>query len=513
MTSMTETDAAARHELRRAAALAMGGARKLEKRAEAGQLNARERVDRLFDPESFRESGLFATSHLEADKDITPADGKVTGTGDVDGRRAAVISYDFTVKGASSGQVSNKKMQHMKDLATRCGMPLVYLAESTGVRMPDIMGGTGMGSGNERTRFLRKRDSPWASAVFGYAFGSATWHTVSSDFAVFRKGAVMAVSSPGLVSRATGQQVDAEELGGWKLHAEVTGFADAVANTDEEAIDLVRRFLGYLPAHNGEAPPVVPVTPGSGERSAELRSLVPQSRSQVYDVRKVIEVVADTGSVFPIKAAYGKSLVTCLARIDGRSVGIIANNPIFKGGAIDGAACDKATSFLTLCDSYNIPLVFLVDQPGFLIGLEAERNKVAGKIINWMNALALVTVPKVTVMMRKNYGQAYANMGGGFTADATAAWWSAEVSFMDPRSAVGVVYGVTQEDDPELYERRLAEMARESTAYDVARVYGVQDVIDPADTRGFLIGALRDNHLARTGGVGEHLLRTWPTSF
>ncbi len=129
--------------------------------------------------------------------------------------------------------------------------------------------------------------------------------------------------------------------------------------------------------------------------------------------------------------------------------------------------------------------MFLVDQPGFLIGLEAERNKVAGKIINWMNALALVTVPKVTVMMRKNYGQAYANMGGGFTADATAAWWSAEVSFMDPRSAVGVVYGVTQEDDPELYERRLAEMARESTAYDVARVYGVQDVIDPADTRAF----------------------------
>ncbi len=277
MSSVTETDPAARHELRRAAALAMGGPRKLEKRAEAGQLNARERVDRLFDPESFRESGLFATSHLEADKDVTPADGKVTGTGDVDGRRAAVISYDFTVKGASSGQVSNKKMQHMKDLATRCGMPLVYLAESTGVRMPDIMGGTGMGSGNERTRFLRKRESPWASAVFGYAFGSATWHTVSSDFAVFRKGAVMAVSSPGLVSRATGQQVDAEELGGWKLHAEVTGFADAVANTDEEAIDLVRRFLAYLPSHNAEAPPVVPVTPGSGERSAEL---APSCRSR-----------------------------------------------------------------------------------------------------------------------------------------------------------------------------------------------------------------------------------------
>ena len=512
MSSVTETDPAARHELRRAAALAMGGPRKLEKRAEAGQLNARERVDRLFDPESFRESGLFATSHLEADKDVTPADGKVTGTGDVDGRRAAVISYDFTVKGASSGQVSNKKMQHMKDLATRCGMPLVYLAESTGVRMPDIMGGTGMGSGNERTRFLRKRESPWASAVFGYAFGSATWHTVSSDFAVFRKGAVMAVSSPGLVSRATGQQVDAEALGGWKLHAEVTGFADAVANTDEEAIDLVRRFLAYLPSHNAEAAPVVPVTPGSGERSAEP-ALPRRSRA-----RRSMTCARSSRS-WPIRAPSSRSR---RLRQEPRDVPgpdrrakrrHHREQPDLQGWRDRRGGVRQGDDFLTLCDSYNIPIVFLVDQPGFLIGLEAERNKVAGKIINWMNALALVTVPKVTVMMRKNYGQAYANMGGGFTADATAAWWSAEVSFMDPRSAVGVVYGVTQEDDPELYERRLAEMARESTAYDVARVYGVQDVIDPADTRGFLIGALRDNDLARTGGVGEHLLSTWPTSF
>lgn len=502
-----------RHARRRAAALAMGGPRKLAKRAEAGQLNVRERVGLLFDDGSFREAGLFATSPLEADKDTTPADGKVTGTGEVDGRRTALIAYDFTVKGASSSSTSNKKMQHMKDLAARAGMPLVYLAESTGVRMPDVMGGLGMGQANDRTRFLRRRESPWASAVFGYAFGSATWHTVSSDFAVFRKGAVMAVSSPGLVSRATGQEVDREELGGWRIHSQVTGFADAVADTDEEAIGLVRRFLGYLPAHSGEAPPVVPVAPGSGERLGELRTIVPQARSQVYDMRKVIEVVADADSVFPIKAAYGKSLVTCLARLDGRTVGFLANNPMFKGGAIDAAACDKATSFLVLCDSYNIPIVFLVDQPGFLIGLEAERQKVAGKVINWMNALSLVTVPKVSVMIRKNYGQAYVNMGGAHTADSTAAWWSAEVSFMDPRSAVSVVHGLDPEREPELYAERLAEMSRDTTAYDVARVYGVQEVIDPVDTRAYLIRALEDNHLSRTAGVGEHLLSTWPTSF
>jgi methylmalonyl-CoA decarboxylase subunit alpha len=507
------SDADAVHEQRRAAALAMGGPAKLAKRAAQGQLNARERVDLLFDAGSFTESGLFATSPVDADRDITPTDGKVTGTGDITGRRAAVIAYDFTVKGASSSSVSNKKMQHMKELSARSGMPLVYLAESTGVRMPDIMGGTGMGAGNDRTRFLRRRESPWASAVFGYSFGSAAWHTVSSDFAVFRKGAVMAVSSPGLVSRATGHVVDAEELGGWKLHAEVTGFADAVADTDEEAIDHIRRFLSYLPSHNGEAPPLAPVPAGSGERLHELLSIVPESRTQVYDMRKVIDLVADSGSVFPIKARFGRSLTTCLARIGGQSVGIIANNPLYKAGAIDVDACDKATSFMVLCDSYNIPIVFLVDQPGFLIGVEAERRKVVGKVINWMNALALVTVPKVTVMLRKNYGQAYANMGGAFTADATAAWWSAEVSFMDPRSAVAVVHGIEQDKEPELYEQRLQEMARESTAYDVARVYGINDVIDPVDTRRFILGALRDNHLGRTGGVGEHLLSSWPTSF
>lgn len=509
---MSDASYAEIHEERRDAALAMGGERKLKERAARGELNARERVDLLFDAGTFAETGLFATSARDADKDKTPADGKVTGTGDIDSRRAAVIAYDFTVKGASSSSTSNKKMGHMKDLAAR-GMPLVYLAESTGVRMPDVMGGTGLGSASDKTRFLRRRESPWASAVFGYSFGSAAWHTVSSDFAVFRKGAMMAVSSPGLVARATGQSVDREELGGWKLHSEITGFADAVASSDEEAISLVRQFLSYLPSHNGEAPPVAAVPPGSGERGAELHSIVPLSRTQVYDARKVIEIIADTGSVFPIKARFGKSLVTSLARINGQSVGFIANNPMFKGGAVDVAAAEKATSFIVLCDSYNIPIVFLVDQPGFLIGLEAERNKIVGKVINWMNALSLATVPKVTLMMRKNYGQAYVNMGGAFTADATGAWWSAEVSFMDPRSAVSVVHGIEPDSDPAEYERRLAEMSKESTAYDVARVYGVQDVIDPADSRQFIITALRDNALRRTHGVGEHLLSNWPTSF
>ncbi|MFV0535571.1 MAG: acyl-CoA carboxylase subunit beta [Cumulibacter sp.] len=503
----------AEHAERTNAAMAMGGERKLAKRRDKGDLNARERIDQLFDTGTFRESGRFAASLYEPDRHTTPADGKVTGLGDVEGRRAAVIAYDFTVKGASSGAVSNKKMSQLKEYSAKSGTPLVYLCESTGVRMPDSMGGAGMGQGNNKTRFLRRRVAPWASATFGYSFGSAAWHTVSSDFSVFRKGAIMAVSSPGLVQRATGREVPAEELGGWKLHAEVTGFADAVANSDEEAIDLVRRFLGYLPSHNGEAPPVAAVPEGSDARGHLIHDIVPESRTQVYDVRKVIDAVADVGSVFPIKDRFGRSLVTCLAHVNGQTVGFLANNPMFKGGAIDNAACRKATSFIVLCDSYNIPIVFMVDQPGFLIGIEGERGGIVGQVINWMNALSLATVPKVSIMMRKNYGQGYVNMGGSWTVDASAAWWSAEVSFMDPRSAVGVVYGVDPEKEPELFQQRFEEMAKESTGYDVARAFGVQDVIDPADTRGYLINALRDNALDRSGGVGEHLLHTWPTSF
>lgn len=501
------------HERRRAAALAMGGSSKLEARRAKGELNARERIALLLDPGTFRESGLFTTSAVEADRDKTPADGKITGSGEVDGRRAAVVAYDFTVKGSSSSPVSNRKMSHFKELVVKTGQPLVYLSESTGVRMPDAMGGTGMGVANGKTRFLRQRESPWASAAFGYCFGSAAWHTMASDFAVFRKGSVLAVSSPGLVSRATGQQVDAQELGGWKVHAEITGYADAVASTDEEAIELIRRFLSYLPSHNGETAPLAPIPAGSGERAEELKEIVPEERTKTYDVRKVIEIIADAGSVFPIKARYGKSLVTSLARMGGQSVGIIANNPLFKGGALDDAACDKATSFLVMCDSYNIPVIMLVDQPGFLIGMEAERKKVAGKIINWMNALSLVTVPKISVTMRKNYGQAFINMGGGGTADTTAGWWTTEVSFMDPTSAVAVVHGVDPEKDPEMYELRLAEMAKGTTAYDVAQVYGIEQVIDAAETRDFILGALKEHYRARTNGVGEHLLRHWPTSY
>lgn len=501
------------HEARRRKASAMGGADKLAERKDRGFLNARERVERLLDPGTFHESGLFGVSYIKEMRDQTPADGKVCGFGQVEGRPIGVVSYDFTVKGSSSSSTNNRKMSHIKDIGTKRGFPVVFLSESTGIRMPDAMG-EGMGNTNEAGRFLRHRKAPWVSAVMGFAFGSAAWHACASDFMVMRKGSVMAVASPRMVSKALKREVTGEELGGWRVHADETGFADAVADTDAEAIDIVKKFLSYLPGHHNEPPPVAPVAPGSGENAQKILELVPESLYQVYDVRKIIQAVADSDTFFEIKARYARSLTTALARIDGHTVGFIANNPQYKGGAMDADGCCKATSFLVLCDSYNIPIVFLQDQPGFLIGPEAESKGVIGKIINWMNALLQTTVPKITIIMRKSYGRGFINMGAGGTVEEIAAWWTADVSFMDPRSAVSIVHGIEEDDDAEKFHKLVDEMrARGGSAYDLAAICGVKDVIDPRETRSYLIEMLNVHRLRLSNGVGEHLLQAWPTSY
>jgi methylmalonyl-CoA decarboxylase subunit alpha len=500
------------HEERKKRATAMGGPDKLERRRDNGLLNARERVDYLFDADSFRESGLYGVSYLPDMRDQTPADGKITGFGNVDNRKVGVVAYDFTVKGSSSSFTNNRKMSHIKDMGTKRGFPVVFMTESTGVRMPDVMG-EGMGFTDEGRRFMRTRTAPWVCAQLGPCFGSAAWHAVCSDFNVMRKGSVMAVTSPRMVSRAVGQEISGEDLGGWRVHADHTGFADVVVDTDEEAIDTVKKFLGYMPSHQNEAPPVMPVPAGSDDAGKNILDLFPESPTKVYDVRKIIQAFADKDSFFEIKARYGRSMCTALARIDGKSVGLIANNPQFKGGAMDAHACTKATSFLVLCDSYNIPIVFLQDQPGFLIGPEAEKQGIIGKIINWMNAMLQTTVPKITIIMRKSYGRGFINMGAANTVEEIAAWWCAEVSFMDPRSAMAVVHGIEEEDDPERYQELLKEMARDGGAYDLAAVYGVKEVLDPRETRSYLIDML-DIHRSRlSNGIGEHKLEAWPTSY
>lgn len=497
---------------RRSIALAMGGEAKLAKRRENGILDARQRIERLLDPDSFLEAGLLSTSVMPQDRARTPADGKIAGYGRIDQREVAVISNDFTVKGASSSATNGKKIGHIKRVATERGIPIVFLGESSGARMPDTMGARGMGTmlGSDPIQYRRMRETPWAAAVLGDCYGSSTWYTCCSDFAVMRKGAVMAVSNPALVEQALRETVDPQTLGGWRLHAETTGLVDRVVDTDEEALATIRRFLSYMPSHHAEAP-LRAVPKGLDANAGKLGQLLPTRRTQVYDVRKIIVALVDQDSSFELKPQFGKVAVTTLARLDGHVIGIVANNPLFKGGALDNDACDKITSFLVLCDSFNIPIILFVDTPGFTIGPEAERRRAPGKIMNFMNALSLCTVPKLSVILRKSYGQAYLNMGGGRNSDEVAAWPSAEISFMDPHFAVRIVHG-HEPNSPEFADA-LREMERDNSVYGIAEIFGIQAVIRPEETRDHLIRLLEVHQLRRTNGVGEHLMRAWPTSY
>lgn len=496
-------------------ALAMGGVEKLARRKASGLLNARERIDHFVDAGSYIETGLLGVSSVvPEDRMTTPADGKVAGFARVDGRPIGVVSNDFTVKGASSSLTNMKKMGHVKRVATQRGFPLVFFGESSGARMPDNMGSKGMGAmlGNDPHQYVRHRETPWASAILGQCYGSSAWYACLSDFVVMRKGSTLAVASPVLASLAIGQKVDSEDLGGWKLHSEVTGLVDCVTETDEEAIELIKRFLSYLPSHNQEAPPHVPMPPSSVDRAAKLMDIVPQNRRRVYDVRKVINAIVDADSFFELKPRFGRTAVTGLARLEGRTVGVVANNPMGKAGALDVASCEKITRFLVMCDSFNIPIVMLVDTPGFVIGVEGERMKAPGKIMNFMTALQMCTVPKLSVIMRKSYGQAYLNMGGGRNSDEVAAWPTAEVSFMDPAYSVQVVTWGRDADEDELENLR-AQMERESDVWGMAEMYAVQAVIEPQDTRDYLVRMLEVHQLRRSGGIGEHQLSAWPTTY
>jgi acetyl-CoA carboxylase carboxyltransferase component len=504
----------AEYETRRAKALAGGGEDKYAKRKARGDWNARERIAYLADPDSFIESGLFGSSGVYPDEaDETQTDGKLAGYARINGRDVAIVVNDFTVKGASTSATNSKKVGHMKRAATERGMPLVVIGESTGARLPDAMGSRGMGLllGNDNTQFRRTRETPMAAAAFGPSFGSSTWLMCQSDFAVMKKGATVAVSSPRLVSMALNEKVDLEALGGWRLHSETTGLVDQVGDTEEEVFDLIKKFLSYLPSHHREAPPVAAVPAGSGADMDKVFSFLPESRTQVYDMKKVVRCIVDKDSFFEIKPRFGKSVVTALARLGGKSVGIVANNPLHRGGALDADACRKIVDFMVLCDSFNVPLIQLVDTPGFQIGTEAEKAGAPGKIMNFMNATTLVTVPKLSVILRKSYGRAYVCMGGGRHSDDVAAWPTAEISFMSPEFATTIVHGVKPGEPG--FEDKLAEIAQGSDVWGLAAVYAAQAVIRPHETRDYLIRMLDVYQLRMTKGVGQHLMRAWPTSY
>ena len=323
----------------------------------------------------------------------------------------------------------------------------------------------------------------------------------------------MAVSSPRVTKFAIGEDTPPEELGGWKVHTDVTGLVDLVADTEEECIGLARRVLGFLPANATEAPLRVEPAVAPPADAPDPLAVLPEESHRVYDVRRLLEIIFDGGEFLELKERFGRPCVTALARLAGRPVGIVANNPYYGAGALTADCCDKITGFLVLCDSYNLPIVMLVDTPGFLIGRAGERQRVVGKIMNWISALSLVSVPVVTIIVGKSYGQAYLNMGAGKYSSAFAAWPTAQISFMGAEPALSVVYNLKREDDPEHYTQLLEQIEKDIEPWDAAGVFGLTDIIEPAETRNYL-NRMLDLHSDRNRNeIGRHLLHNWPTTY
>jgi methylmalonyl-CoA decarboxylase subunit alpha len=507
---------------RKKKALEMGGPEKVARQHARGRATARERVEKLLDPQSFMEMGILNHSDMPGMKEKSPGDSKVAGFGKIDGRRVVVDVNDFTVLAATSSRVAWRKEHELKSKASRHGFPLIVLGDAGGARMPDIMGSQGLASfsGGQDTfiqTMSRVRETPMITAIMGECYGMPTWMACLSDFVVQVKGTAMGVSGPRVLELAISEKVSDEELGGWKVHAEITGIVDRVADNEDECFRLIRQYLSYMPSHRDELPPVAPIPEGSGGEMDKVLNLLPESRNRVHDMNRILKCIADKGSIFPIKPLFGKMVITALSRIGGRVAGIIANQPMFQAGAMDTDGLDKVISFLCLCDSFNIPIVFFHDIPGFLVGKEAERRRVEAKVMNGMNALALTTVPKISIIIRKTYGQAFWNMGGtGTNSDFLIAWPTAEISFVDPEIAANVVFGGKVEDsiDRRGQMKNLVEkMVEDSSPYAAAGLHYLHDVIDPRQTRDFIIEALEICQDSRTKGMSQHKLASWPTKF
>ena len=483
-------------ELRRkkGQSLAMGGSDRIERQHGQGKLTVRERLDLLFDQGSFTEFGLLAhhqSSSPAMQGKHTPADGCVCGIGTIDGRRAAVIAYDFTVMAGSIGMVGELKATRMRELALRERIPLVWLIDSAGARIQEATGSMFARTGDLfREQVHMSGVVPQVAAMMGPGAAGTAYIPGLADFVPMVRGSAnMALAGPHLVKAAVGEDVSAEEMGGSEVHTKISGVADLAVRDDRECIDKVRAYLGYFPSSNLERPPVVETEDPADRRCDALLDLVPANPRQAYDMRKVVNEVVDDGAFFPMKPDWARNLVTGFARFGGRPAGIVANQPMFLGGALDVNAADKAARFVWLCDAFHIPLVFLMDCPGFLVGSQVEKQGIIRHGAKMLFAVADATVPKVTVVLRKGYGAGYYVMNGrAYEPDLIVGWPTAEISVMGPEGAVNIIFRkqieAAQEEERDGLRNQLIDTVREQiNAYIAAGWSFVDDLIDPAETR------------------------------
>jgi acetyl-CoA carboxylase carboxyltransferase component len=487
---------------RKARVREMGGPDRVARQHEQGKLTVRERLDLLFDAGTFTEFSLLAHHQSQAPSmqgKLTPGDGVVTGVGRIDGRRVAVIAYDFTVMAGSMGMVGEMKASRMRELALRERIPIVWLVDSAGARIQEAAGSMFARTGDLfREQVHMSGVVPQVAAMMGPGAAGTAYIPGLADFVPMVRGTSnMALGGPHLVKAAVGEDVTAEEMGGSAVHSKVSGVADLEVADDRECIEVVRTYLGFFPSSNRDRPPVAESADPAGRSCDALIDIVPANPRQAYDVRKVIREIVDDGDFFPMKPDWARNLVTGFARFAGRPAGIVANQPMFLGGALDVNGADKAARFVWLCDAFSIPLVFLMDCPGFLVGSAVEKQGIIRHGAKMLFAVAEATVPKVTVVLRKGYGAGYYVMNGrAYEPDYIVGWPTAEISVMGPEGAVNIIFrkqieaAGDQEAQDALRNQMVQTVREQINAYIAAGWSFLDDLIEPQETRAAIVRGL-----------------------
>jgi propionyl-CoA carboxylase beta subunit len=489
----------ARLEGLRAASLAGGGEEAARKQHGKGKLTARERVALLLDEGSFVESGAFVTHRCRdfgMEEKRVPGDGVVTGHGLVEGRRVFVFSQDFTVFGGSLSGAYAEKICRLMDQAVKVGAPVIGLNDSGGARIQEGV----VSLGGYAEIFLRNTLAsgvvPQVSAILGPCAGGAVYSPAITDFVLMVEGtSTMYVTGPHVVKTVTHEEVDHETLGGAHTHATRSGVAHFTAPDDAACLSLVRDLLSYLPSNNLEDPPPRPTDDDPARGDADLDDLVPDDPNRPYDVKEVVRRLVDDGRFLEVHAQYAENLVVGFARLGGRAVGIVANQPAHLAGVLDIAASLKGARFVRTCDAFNVPLVTLEDVPGFLPGTDQEHGGIIKHGAKLLYAYCEATVPKLTVILRKAYGGAYDVMSSKhIRGDLNLAWPTAEIAVMGPKGAVEIVFRkeIAAAPDPAAEEaRKIAEYTEKFANPYVAAAEGyIDDVVLPRETRKRLCGAL-----------------------
>ncbi|OQY01320.1 MAG: methylmalonyl-CoA carboxyltransferase [Desulfobacteraceae bacterium 4572_130] len=479
--------------------LGMGGKKALEKRREKGKLNARERLDILFDKDTFREIDMFVThrcTNFEMDKIDIPADGVVTGHGMINGRVAFAYSQDFTSRAGSLGEMQAKKICKVMDMALKSGSPIIGLNDSGGARIQE---GVDALSGYGEIFFRNSAASgviPQISAIMGPTAGGAVYSPAMTDWIfMVKNSSYMFITGPQVIKSVTGEEITFEELGGAMAHNEKSGVANFACESDEDALFKIRELLSYFPSNNMEDPPIINTGDDPHRIDESLDSIIPDNPNQAYDIKDVITSIVDNGEYFEPHEYYAKNIIICFARINGRTIGIIANQPNCLAGCLDINASDKATRFIRFCDAFNIPMLTIADVPGYLPGSNQEWGGIIrhGAKLLWCYSEA--TVPKLLLITRKDYGGSYLAMcSKHLGADMAFAWPSAEIAVMGAAGAANIIHAkeIKNSDDPIVKRKEKIQEYEElfSNPYCAANRGYIDAIIRPAETRSRISDAL-----------------------